>query len=358
MKFDYVIGNPPYQEETSSVVTTNGQRSRKNIFHHFQIAGDALCKDCCVMIYPGGRWIHQSGKGLAQFGHDQINDKTLSCVYFFPDSKEIFGQAADLADGITVVIKRKRKTTSGFEYIYVKKGHEQRVFVDNPGDELLPLNPNDLTVLKCISDFVTKYHLRYLHDAILPRSLFGIESDFVSKNPDSVRTYSGEPLRKNEIKLLTNDKAGKAGRACWFVADRSVITQNQEYIDQWKVIVSSANAGGQKRDNQIEIVDNYSAFGRARVALRSFMTKREAENFLRYAKSYLVRYAFLMTDEALTTLGRKVPDICNYTDNNGIIDFNADIDKQLFMLSGLHAETISYIKSTVDNIRKKGDTDE
>lgn len=74
MKFDYVIGNPPYQEEAESESTSNGQKPRKNIFQHFQIQADKIAKDSSVLIYPGGRWMHQSGKGLKQFGKDLIND--------------------------------------------------------------------------------------------------------------------------------------------------------------------------------------------------------------------------------------------------------------------------------------------
>ena len=67
------------------------------------------------------------------------------------------------------------------------------------------------------------------------------------------------------------------GRAKWYVANKNVIPHdNQKYIDQWQVVVSSANAGGQKRDNQVSIVDNHSAFGRSRVALGSFATESEA----------------------------------------------------------------------------------
>ena len=111
MKFDFAIGNPPYQEEADIEVTTNGQKPRKNIFHYFQIEADKIVNQSSVMIYPGGRWIHQSGKGLQQFGKDLINDHTLSTVEFYPNSKELFGQAADLSDGITIVTKLKNKQT-------------------------------------------------------------------------------------------------------------------------------------------------------------------------------------------------------------------------------------------------------
>lgn len=79
------------------------------------------------------------------------------------------------------------------------------------------------------------------------------------------------------------------------------------------MVVSSANAGGQKRDNQIEIIDNHSAFGRSRVALGSFKTETEAINFYHYCKATLIRFMFLMTDEALTSLGKKVPDVLDYS---------------------------------------------
>lgn len=85
MKFDYVIGNPPYQEEADSDSATNGQKPRKNIFQHFQIQADKIASESSVLIYPGGRWIHQSGKGLKEFGKNLINDHRLSSVEFYPD---------------------------------------------------------------------------------------------------------------------------------------------------------------------------------------------------------------------------------------------------------------------------------
>ena len=63
MKFDAVVGNPPYQEETLVNSDTNGQNPRRNIFHYFQLQSIKLTNNKTVLIYPGIRWIHQSGKG-------------------------------------------------------------------------------------------------------------------------------------------------------------------------------------------------------------------------------------------------------------------------------------------------------
>lgn len=353
MKFDFVIGNPPYQEETAQEVSkTNGQTPKKNIFHYFQMAADRIAGEATVMIYPAGRWIHRSGKGMEEFGLQQINDPHLKKIIFYPDSKDVFTGVA-IADGVGVVIKEMQKTTPGFEYIYSKGNDTIRVKMDNPGNDLMPLNPKDLAITEKVKAFVGKYKLDYLHSRILPRSLFGIESSFVQDNPgqavplESVQTLDFD----KQIKLFTNDKAGKAGRAKWFVVDKSTIKNNQQYIGEWQVVVSSANAGGQKRDNQLEIMDNHSAFGRARVALASFKSQSEAQNFFNFAQTYVVRFMFLMTDEALTSLGKRVPDLLNYSSQNDIVDFSTNLDAQLNQIIGFTDEEVSYIHTVVDNIR-------
>lgn len=355
--FDYVIGNPPYQKESEgSVSETNGQRPMTNIFQYFQMAADKIAGKSSVLIYPGGRWIHRSGKGMQTFGRELINDKRLSVLEFYPDASELFGDAASIPDGITIVTLNQRKTSNGFTYVYSKGGKKVSVHADNPGEKLMPLDPRDLPIEQKIDAVVQKKRWRYLHEAILSRSLFPIDSDFVAKNPNKVKPCNGKHQEidyENEIRLFTNDKAGKAGRATWFIAKKDVITRNQEYIGEWQVVVSSANAGGQKRDNQLEIIDNHSAFGRSRLALRSFKTHSEATNFYKYAQSYFVRYAFLLTDESLTSLGKQVPDILDYSDRNGIIDFSGNVDEQLCTLFNISNNEFSYMKSRVTSLRGK-----
>lgn len=226
-------------------------------------------------------------------------------------------------------------------------GKDIIVNANNPKEDLFPLNPLDNEIVFCLDTIIARY--KCLHDSVLSQKLFSIESDFVERNPTLVREYNDGDYfdPKSEIKLFTNDKAGKSGRARWYIANKNVITTGLEHLNRWKVIVSSANAGGQKRSNQIAIADNHSAFGRSRVALKTLATEQEAKNFFKYATSEIIRFAFLLTDESLTSLAKKVPDLLDYSDANGIIDYNGDVNDQLYKLFGIDDKNQQYIREVL-----------
>lgn len=353
MKINAVVGNPPYQEVVAQKETDNGQKRSSSIFHHFQTISEKFSQ-YTSLIYPGARWIHRSGKGLEQFGLSQMNDPHMALLEFFPESTDVFKDVG-IADGVAMVFKDMKKTEMGFKYIYTKNGTSVTINAANPGKEMFSLNPNDTEIVNRIDSIATQYG--YLHNSVLSQKLFSIESDFVEKNPSLVREYdegdSFDPT--TEIKLLTNDKAGKAGRARWYVVNRNVIKTGLDYLDRWKVVVSSANAGGQKRSNQIAVVDNYSAFGRSRVALKTFATEGEARNFYKYASSELIRFAFLLTDESLTSLAKKVPDLLDYSDKNGLIDYRGgqqDVDNQIYAFFGIDEKGQNYIQNVLASKQK------
>lgn len=353
IKFSAVIGNPPYQETTAIKDTQNGQKRSKSIFQHFQNIADRL-GDYTALVYPGGRWIHRSGKGMGDFGYQQINDEHLEKVIFFPDSTELF-KSAEIGDGISIVLKNTNKKSFGFNYTYKYFDLKCSIYIEKkPEKELIPLNPTDSIVISQIKSIVDSRKLKYLNSSILSQKLFGIESSFVEENSDKVRLYNaGDSLNKDEIKLLTNDKAGKAGRAKWYITKRENVTTGKEFLDKWKVVVSSANAGGQKRGNQIAVIDNKSAFGRSRVALKVFDSQEEALNFLRYATTPFIRYTFLLTDESLTSLAKWVPDFLNYDSDNGLIDFSKDVNKQLYSIFEIGEQTQKYIEEVISRKDKE-----
>ena len=355
MKFDVVIGNPPYQEETTQGEIKSGQQKRvRNVFQEFQKIADVVAEKYSCLIYPGRRWIHQSGKGVSEFGLQQINSPYLSKLYFYPDANEIFKDVG-ISDGISIVLKDYSKFSKEFTYIYSEHSNETTVTLPSPGLKLITLNPTSGEIVDKIENFILVNNLKTISESkTINQKLFQIESDFAERNPEKVEIFKGQKFDSSiKIKLLTNDKAGKAGRATWFLADRDSIKVNKDLIDKWKVVVSSANAGGQKRDNQLEIIDNHSAFGRSRIALKAFNTEEEANNFYSYVKSSIVAFSFLMTDESLTSLAKKVPDLLDYTNQNNLIDFKDNIDKQLSILIGLTDNQLEYIKHEVRNIRQK-----
>ena len=272
-----------------------------------------------------------------------MNDPHLALLEFFPCSKDIFKDVA-IADGLSIVLKNMEKNECGFTYKYSVGGKTITIQANNPGNDMFSLNPQNNEIIKKLDKAIKSFGC--LHDSILPRNLFSIESDFVEKNPSLVKEYNdGDYYNpQTEIKLFTNDKAGKSGRARWYIANKNVITSGSEYLNKWKVIVSSANAGGQKRSNQIAIVDNHSAFGRSRVALKTFETEKEAQNFFRYATSEIIRFAFLLTDKSLTSLAKKVPDLLDYSDNNGIIDYDGDLNIQIYRLFCIDYKNQQYIR--------------
>ena len=345
MKFNAIVGNPPYQEVVDQKESTNGQKVSISIFQYFQTISEKIGK-YTALIYPGSRWIHRSGKGLEKFGLTQMNDPHLALLEFFPCSKDIFKDVA-IADGLSIVLKNMEKNEWGFTYKYSVDGKVTTIQANNPGNDMFSLNPQDNEIIKRLDNAIQSFGC--LHDSVLPRNLFSIESDFVEKNPSLVKEFNdGDYYNpKTEIKLFTNDKAGKSGRARWYIANKNVITSGREYLNKWKVIVSSANAGGQKRSNQIAIVDNHSAFGRSRVALKTFETEKEARNFFRYATSEIIRFAFLLTDESLSSLAKKVPDLLDYTDSNGVIDYKYNVNAQLYKLFGIDEKNQLHIHNTL-----------
>ena len=352
MKFDAVISNPPYQVESESK-KIGGQPPRTNIFHHFQLIADECVKSVDIMIYPGKRWIHQSGKGLKQFGYNQINDKTLESIDYYINANDIFDDS-QIDDGISIVKKNKKKSIEKFEYSYYSKNNEQPevVSLELPGNNLISLNPFNEKIVNKLIKFVNKNNLPMLKESILPRTLFGIESSFAEENANKVKLLNEKAVVNYDknIKLLTNDKSSSAGRARWYIADLNVISKDKlNYLNEWQVVVSSAHPGGQDgRDWQLEIIDNHSAFGRARVALKSFKTEKEAKNFYKYVSSDIIRFAFLMSDEALTSLAKVVPDIGDYTNKNKLVNFGKDIDEQLMDLTGITNKDMTYIRNVLN----------
>ena len=72
-----------------------------------------------------------------------------------------------------------------------------------------------------------------------------------------------------------------------------------------------------------------------------------AETVFKFCQSDIVRFLFLMTDEALTTLAKEVPRFGEWKTADGLLDFNDDINKQLCTLFRLTKPESSYVTKTI-----------
>jgi hypothetical protein len=73
----------------------------------------------------------------------------------------------------------------------------------------------------------------------------------------------------------------------------------------------------------------------------------KAENFMKFCQSDIVRFLFLMTDEALTTLAREVPWFHEWKTADGLLNFNDDVNKQLCTLFKLTKPESCYVTKTI-----------
>jgi putative type II restriction endonuclease len=48
-------------------------------------------------------------------------------------------------------------------------------------------------------------------------------------------------------------------------------------------------------------------------------------------------------------LAKKVPDLLDYTDTNGVIDYNGDVNAQLYKLFGIDDRNQHYIQDVLDS---------
>ena len=87
MKFNAIIGNPPYQ-----LIDGGGGSSAKPIYHKFVDFAKKLEPDYISMIMPS-RWM-TGGKGLDNFRLSMMADKRLSTLHDYLDSRECFKNVA------------------------------------------------------------------------------------------------------------------------------------------------------------------------------------------------------------------------------------------------------------------------
>lgn len=339
MKFEAVVGNPPYQESDGGA-----QASAKPIYQNFVEIAYNLNTDKISMITPT-RWF-AGGKGLDNFRNMMLDNTHIKVLYdclnpefFFPNTNIRGGVCYFLIDkqynNLLGKVKVITKTKDGHENI------NQRAMKTENFDIFIREQKSVEILLKVLAH----PSFEKIESFISPRKPFDLKSDIVK----TTNFYSSSNRCQNPIKCWGKNK--KAG----FI-ERNLITSHLEWINTWKVYIPRANNIGTELAD-----DNLNAFvGEPdTVCTESYMvvygnvsnTKNKALNLIKYLNSKFARFMHSLakaSQDATSKTYQFVP-IQDFT-NDSDIKWNksiAEIDKQLYAKYGLSQEEIEFIEQKI-----------
>lgn len=316
MKFDVIIGNPPYQLSDGG----NGA-SASPLYHRFVRQAQKLKPRYLTMIIPS-RWFG-GGKGLDDFRREMLNDTHIRVLVDYENASDCF-PGVDIAGGVCYFLWDR----------------------DNPGlcDVVNVRNNETMHSVRALNEFDT--FIRHDQAASIVRKVcaFGepMMSNMVSSSkPFGLRTFV-RPQESGDILLRWQNGEGPYRR--------DEITVGRELIDKWKVITSYVgydHAGNPGKDgkrrvfSKIDILPPGTICTETYLVVGSFDTEQEATNLVTYMKTLFFRflvaqcmYSHHITKEAY----RLVP----------IQDFSQSwTDEKLYAKYGITDEEIKFIESMV-----------
>lgn len=331
MKFNAVVGNPPYQ-----IMDGGGTGSSATpIYNKFVDLAKLLNPNNVSMIIPA-KW-YTGGKGLDEFRANMLNDKQLIKLFDYEDSRDCF-PTVDIAGGVC--------------YFLWNKGSDNKCVVTSilgsfRNESTRYLNEHDTfirnqKVLDIINKVKSQTFTGFLSQTVYSRKPFGIRS--------FQRGFPAKPGRN--ISLFGSD-------GITYMEEQDV-PQNKEIVDKWKVIMSKASAehagqtdaNGRKRIvSRLEVLPPYTICTESYLLLDIFDNEEEAQNLKKYIRTCFTRFllaSILITQNIVRDKFKFVP-IQNYK-NNSDIDWSQsipDIDRQLYTKYNLSDDEIAFIEKMI-----------
>ena len=316
MKFDVVIGNPPYQISDSGF-----GKSAKPIYNRFIEQAKKLNPRHLLMIIPS-RW-DAGGKGLDEFRNEMLNDRRIKKIVDYPEAKDCF-PGVDIAGGVCY-FHWQRDYEGLTEVVNNWRGEKQISF--------RKLNEFETFIRFGIaSEIIKKIRIKNeptLDSVVGSRAAFGLSTTV-------------KPKEIGDLTLITSKGEGKISS--------DEVLNNKELIPRWKVLTSNISydhAGQPNKNGERKVLAKLflappdTVCTETYLVIDTFENKKNAENLEAFLKLKFTRFLIAqMTVSQHITKGRFafVPKL------------NWDkiySDEELYLKYELSSEEINFIEKTI-----------
>lgn len=337
MKFNAIVGNPPYQEMDGGAGS-----SSKPVYNKFVEIAKSISPDFVSMIIPS-RWM-TGGKGLDSFRDNMLNDKHLRVIHDYLDSKQCFSNV-QIEGGVCYFLYNKKEQGKCLFAVHSKNYEvetSERFLNENNSDVII----KDNIAVNIIKKLKTKND-KYFSEIVLPRNPFGIDESFNQyiSNNDTEHSYKIFGRFENSRGLRYLNKNIK-------------IVKNKDIACHWKVFISKADGAAGQIGNPIpakiigiaELGDSNTICTETFLAIGPFKDKKTASNVINYAKSKFFRFVVgIRKTKNMTRDTYKFVPLQDFTEKS---DINwsktvAEIDQQLYAKYGLSEEEIAFIEKMI-----------
>ena len=332
MKFDVIIGNPPYQLETAGA----GKQARP-IYNLFVVQAKKLNPRFLSMIIPS-RWF-AGGMGLDGFRESMMKDPHITHVVDFANAKDCFPQNS-ISGGVCYFL-RQRDVVSDCQFTNVSNGESNTMV--RPLDEFNVLVRYNEAV--AIIHKIRSKHERLLSEIVSPLMPFGLSTN-----------VRGEKQKRRAGDLILHASDGIS-----FISPK-IVLKGYELVDKYKILISKTSAehaGEPGKDGMFRVVtSSIKVIGPNEVCTHSYFVigqyedEKLANNALTYLKTRFVRFLMLLSMSSIN-LSKLVFSFVPMQ------DFSEPwTDEKLYAKYGITEEEQAFIESMIRPMDLGGDNDE
>ena len=338
MKFNAVVGNPPYQ-----VVGGGGGSNDASIYQEFCDISFKVAPLYSSMIVPS-RWYTGGRENLVgDFRKHMLQSGHVVKMISFADAKDLF-ENAEIKGGCCFFLYSPRHN-GRCNYSLVRGSDKLTVSTDLSRFDIFIREP----ILADIVQKVKNKASETIEGMISSDTPFGIPTNPEESVKNPFKVYSDSLDEHDTLLFLIR----KDGRGTAYIS-RSCISKNSQDIDKPKVLIPKAYGASETFPHQIigvpEIAPANSVCSQSYIYC-SFQSEEESWKFSKYLKTKFLRAlvcASKASQDAMSKVYRFVP-MQDFKTNNDI-DWSlpiCEIDKQLYRKYGLSASEINFIEKMI-----------